>query len=616
MNLRNLLSPNKPKYEEIIDEANRTFCQIYEIPLDFNGRYYVEIDDDTKYLRVTIKENVSTTNEGNFDSFEFKNGQILSAFEIPENITISLFGRSYNLKDEFWNILDTIFFYTKVNMIEFPKENYDNFDTISKYVLHIKEYEAAIHVILEDKDDKASIYEDLEEFWNSIKSDIPEKYIRSTRLAAEFVAVAFGIRRAASHRRDKLVQVANETFFQMYDISLDFKGKNMITLNEEGKYYKILINENPKYEGEIVTKIKIINSRVFINNFPILTDLTFKLFGREYGLKEEYLSILYLIANTIKDGIIRIEKLNLDKFDSQINYKIELIRENEQSQGGFDIVFEDKDDKYEIEKTLNSFWETWSKEIPAEDIKDSKLISQFVVTTFGIWHNIQNRYGKIEAAAVESVYQLLNTTIDFKGRYIYLEITDAYELSVLIDEYPIEPTEIGTYFNISNGRPYFPNYAETENPSYYNIKLNISNNLFDVDEEYKAFGSIFASVVRNGKVIIYKKTIESVSNIIRLKCFVNSQNNEEYGSFEISLKYIEKSKWDIVKEGIAKFWVDVKTVLTEVNEGVKLVSEIVGNILGIRDKIVKKDDKKNVGSYLNSNIGITLLSNLLILIIL
>lgn len=210
----------------------------------------------------------------------------------------------------------------------------------------------------------------------------------------------------------------------------------------------------------------------------------------------------------------------------------------------------------------------------------------------------------------------MNSTIDFKGRYIYVEINNAYELSVLIDEFPLEPEEIGTYINISNGIPYFPNYAETKDKSYKNIKLNISNNLFDVDEEYKAFGSIFATVMRNGKVIIYNKTIETVSNIIRFKCFLYSQNNEEYGAFEISLKYIEKSKWDKVKEGISNFWDDVKKVLTEVNEGVKLVSEIVGNILGIREKIANKDGKKDAGSYLNSNIGIMLLTNLLIIIIL
>ena len=391
-------------------------------------------------------------------------------------------------------------------MIKFPKENFDKFDTISKYELHVRNNVGTIDVILEDKDDKVQLEEILEVFWDSVKDTLLDKYIQSTRLAAEFVSITFGVRRAVSNRREKLVQIANETFFELYNISLDFKGKNMITFNEDARYYKVLITEYPKYEGQIFTKIDIKNSRVFIPDFPIFSSLTFNIFGRTFNLKEEFLSIGYLLAPIIKDGSIRIEKMNLDKFDSQIIEKYELFRENEESQGGFEIIFEDKDDKREIERTLNNFWKTWSNQIPPESEKDAKLIAQFVVTNFGIWHSIQNRYDKIVSAAKDSLYQLLNsTTIDFKGRYVYAETNGIYELAILIDEYPLEPTDVGTYFNISNGRPIFPKITDK---SYSGVKLNISNNLFDVDEEYKAFGSIFAGAIRNGKVIIYKKTLK------------------------------------------------------------------------------------------------------------
>ena len=46
---------------------------------------------------------------------------------------------------------------------------------------------------------------------------------------------------------------------------------------------------------------------------------------------------------------------------------------------------------------------------------------------------------------------------------------------------------------------------------------------------------------------------------MRFKCFIYSQNKEEYGSFEVSLKNKEKSKWDKVKEGIKNFWESVKS---------------------------------------------------------
>ena len=616
MNLRNsgeMSSSKSPKYIKLTQEANETFYQLYEMQLDFKQRYYLEIEDETKYLRVVINENMTSTNKI-FNTFEFKNEQITSEFEIPENISITLFGRTFNLREEFNTIMNSIFRYTDIVQVKFPKENYDKFDTISKYELHVNNNIGTIDIILEDKDDKVSIEESLEVFWDSIKDLIPNEYIKNTRLAAEFVAVTFGIRRAVSNRREKLVQVANETFFQLYNISLDFKGKNMITYNENARYYKVLINEYPDYEGAFFKNISIRNSRVFFEDFPIFSSLTFQIFGRTFNLKEEFLSIAYLLAPVIKDGCIRIEQLNIDEFESQINVKFELFRENEESQGGFEVTFEDKDDRREIIKALNTFWKIWSEKIATHDVKDTKLIAQFVITTFGIWHNIQNRYDKITSAAKESLYQLLNTTIDFEGRYVYAETNGIYELYVLVDEFPVEPSDIGTSFNISDGRAIFPPNITEANIS--EIESNVFGDQFDVVEEYKIFGSVFAAGIRNGKVIIYKKNTDKVSNILRFKCFINSQYNEEYGAFEISLKYIEKTGWEKVKGFIKKFWDELKSALGEVNEGLKLVSEIAVNINSIKGTIMKilptpQNKTKSASSYLNYNIPLILLTNLL-----
>ena len=622
MNLRNsaeikeLQASKSDNYIKLTQEANETFYQLYEMQLDFKQRYFLEIDDDTKFLRVIINENMTQTNEV-FNTFEYKFEQT-SEFEIPENITITLFGRSYNLREEFWNILNSIFRYTGIIMVKFPKENYDSFDTISKYELHAKDNIGTIDIILEDKDDKISIEESLEVFWNNVKDSIPKEYIQNTRLAAEFVAVTFGIRRAVSKRREKLIQVSNETFFQLYNISLYFKGKNMITHNEDARYYRVLINEYPDYNSSISTKISIRNSRVFFEDFPIFSSLTFDIFGRTFNLKDEFFSILYLLAPIIKDGDFIIEKLSLDKFSSQINNKYELFRENEESQGGFEINFEDKDDKREIEKALNAFWQTWSEQIPSQDEKDAKLIAQYVITTFGIWHNIQNRYEKIISAAKESLYQLLNTTIDFKGRYIYGETNGIYELVVLIDEFPVEPTEVGTYFNISDGMPIFPNITNFKDQNYLETQSKIFGDQFDIEEEYKIFGSVFAAGIRNGRVVIFRKNTEKASNILRFKCFINSQYKEEYGSFEISLKYIEKSNWEKIKDCITNFWDGLKKVFIEVNEGVKLASEIATNINAIKGTIMnilptppKNPNSNSTSLYLNYNIPLILLTNLL-----
>ena len=154
--INNLLEAKSSYYTKLTQEANQTFYQLYELQLDFKDRYYIEIDDDTKYLRVLISENL-TTNDESFHTLEFKNEEILSESEIPENISITIFGRTFNLKEEFYNILKSIFHYTDVTMIKFPKENAEQFDTISKYELQVKNYIGSIDVILEDKDDKVSL---------------------------------------------------------------------------------------------------------------------------------------------------------------------------------------------------------------------------------------------------------------------------------------------------------------------------------------------------------------------------------------------------------------------------------------------------------------------------
>ena len=449
----------------------------------------------------------------------------------------------------------------------------------------------------------------MNDFWDSIQSKIPEEDIMSAMYSAELITVTFGIRRGIINRRNLLIQKAHETFYQVYNISLESNDKNMVSYNDDSKYYKVMIMEYPKYEELIYTNIAIKNGQIFLPEIPNFSLLTFELFGRTFNLREELLSISYLFSPIIEDGIIRIEKLDTEKFDSQITYKCELFRENEETQGGFSITFEDKDDKNEIENTLNNFWKTWSNKINKQYEGEIKLLAQYVVTTFGIWHNIANRYDKIIVRAKDTLYQLLNITIDFNGRHIYIERNEKYEMTILIDEYPVAPIDVETYINISNGRPYFPNI------NFSDVSIDISSNLFDVEEEYLDLGNIFASGMRNGKVIIYKKNTEKVSNIFRFKCFVYSQNNEEYGAFEISLAYKETSKVELVKSGIKKAWDWIKKSSKEFKEVLVTVTEAVGIFIGIKNQLISNSNSASSYSYLCSNIYIMILSYLLILII-
>ncbi len=82
--INNLLETKSAYYTKLTQEANQTFYQLYELQLDFNDRYYIEIDCDTKYLRVLISENLTANDDHSFHSLEFKNEQILSESEIQK----------------------------------------------------------------------------------------------------------------------------------------------------------------------------------------------------------------------------------------------------------------------------------------------------------------------------------------------------------------------------------------------------------------------------------------------------------------------------------------------------------------------------------------------------
>jgi len=616
--LRNISLINevkKPKsdlFKKLVETANQTFYLLYNIQLDFKDKNYIILEDETEYLRVILNENAP------FDTDTYiclapGEGKFFEKENLESNLIINIFGRNYNVENEIFYLYNSLITYTDaINICIYQQDRYSNYkpDSLIQYLLYLdKNRTQTIEIIAEDKNDKISIKQSLNDFWDSIQSKIPEEDIMSAMYSAELVTVTFGIRRGIINRRNLLIQKAHETFYQVYNISLESNDKNMVSYNDDSKYYKVMIMEYPKYEELIYTNIAIKNGQIFLPVIPNFSLLTFELFGRTFNLREELLSISYLFSPIIEDGIIRIEKLDTEKFDSQITYKCELFRENEETQGGFSITFEDKDDKNEIENTLNNFWKTWSEHINKQYEEETKLLAQFVVTTFGIWHNIANRYDKIIVRAKDILYQLLNITIDFNGRHIYTERNEKYEMTILIDEYPVAPIDVETYINISNGRPYFPNI------NFSDVSIDISSNLFDVEEEYLALGNIFASGMRNGKVIIYKKNTEKVSNIFRFKCFVYSQNNEEYGAFEISLAYKETSKVELVKIGIKKAWDWIKKSSKEFKEVLVTVTEAVGIFIGIKNQLISNSNSASSYSYLCSNIYIMILSYLLILII-
>ena len=475
-----------------------------------------------------------------------------------------IFGKTYNLYEEFKDITN-VFLRTFKEWekwgIEITKRNYDIFESHISYKISYltnisnEEYtNGSFAVTFEDKDDVPTIEETLNNFWDKYIADIPVEDEQKIKQISELVVNTLALWHTISNRRENLVETAVNTFKQLYNITIDFEDRNIVTVNDDIKYYKVLLEEYPNsYEGLYFTLIKIENKKISFADIP--SDLYIKIFGRSYNLKEEFESIIYLLAASIDNGEIILYKNDIKKFESETRYKCYLSQKNEEQKGAFVVSFEDKDDKLTIEETVETFWNSVVESIPERLKVDVRIISEFVVTTFGIWHHIANRYNKIIKAANNTLYQVYNISVNFNGRYVVTENTDKFFIRITIDEFPIIPANVETYFNITSGRVSFPEI--TYAPEY---KLEIFDKERDLEEEYRAIANMFAAGLNNGQVYIYKKNIEDKKSELKYKCFVNSESGDLYGAFEISIQ--DKEDEATIVEALKKYWEKIKNAIS------------------------------------------------------
>ena len=605
-NLRNLLlTAESDNYKKLAIAVNKTFYKLYNITIDSKDKNIITYEDIAKYYRIIINEyDDGPLEESNDNSILLQlNKNDLSFPNIPTiitNLTFDIFGRTYRLYDEYKamiNIFLGIFESWDSWVFKVYKRNMNKFEsqiTITFFCTDIDSINknGSFSITIEDKDDEIEIIDSLSSFWEKYREDIPTDYTKFVIIISEIIVNNLALKHNAINRREKLANSAIKLFHQLYNMSIDFNNLNVITHNDDMNYYKIILEEFPKpQDGLDFTVILIENGRFFIPDIP--KDLTFTIFGRSYNLKQEYEAILYTLAPAIYNGEIELYKNDINTFEPEIRYKCNLYREGEENLGLFHVIFEDKDDKLTIEETLETFWSTYKDKIPNELVVDVKIAAQFVVTTFGIWHNIANRYDKIVKAANNTLFQVFNITLDFNKRYVVTDDNEYYYIRITIDEFPEIPKDVATYFDINSGRATFPKIEFVPD-----VKFEIFEKSLDLEKEYKSIANMFAAGIRNGKVYIYQKDIDKKVTEIRFKSFVYSESGDTYGSFEISL--VDKNDKKTIEEALEEYWKKLTNIAESVLEKIKYISDFVGRVIGVKDEFIKKiSSSSSSSSYTN-----------------
>lgn len=352
-----------------------------------------------------------------------------------------------------------------------------------------------------------------------------------------------------------LTEAAKKTFYQLYNITIDFKDRNSVVFNDDNKYYKVLIDEYPEVPKEEQITFHLEKGKVIFNNISYPSEYTIKIFGRRYNIIKEFKVIANMIGAGFDNGKVIVYKRDINNFDSQITFKCFVNSENGDEYGAFGISIQDKEDMLIIEETLDSFWDNFENSIEEIYKNDIKIMAEFITVTYGCWHEIANRYNKLVKAATESIYQIYNISIDFRGRYMASYSNSDCYIKVIIDEYPAIPTDIDTYFNISKGKAIFPDISNISDVNFQYFDKNRN-----LDEEYKILANMFAAGFHNGRVLLYHRKITDASDKCetKFKCIVSSENGDEYGSFEITLEVKEPKKKSLLENIF-------DTVLTVIN---------------------------------------------------
>ena len=168
-----------------------------------------------------------------------------------------------------------------------------------------------------------------------------------------------------------LVKAAQETFYQLYNTTINFANRYDVQINDSIKRIRVYVDEYDPIIPEVEdnTRFEVINGKPKIDDIlkelMILDNDTYKndadlvIFGNKFNVREEFKLLANKIAAGFDNGAVLIYQIQTDS-TYQVRYKCFVCNskceKEEDVYGAFEIIQEDKNDSKEIvEKSKNWF---------------------------------------------------------------------------------------------------------------------------------------------------------------------------------------------------------------------------------------------------------------------
>lgn len=189
-------------------------------------------------------------------------------------------------------------------------------------------------------------------------------------------------------------------------------------------------------------------------------------------------------------------------------------------------------------------------------------------------------------AATKAVELLFDLKIDFKEKLVGKIENKYHKIEVaLYDDQDIPTNEEKFRFEISNYSPIIPEMK-------MNLpKINVNTESFDIQEKYKIMANSIASSYKNGFSIYYLKSGKGIVSSCRYKCYVNGDNGESVGSFEISL--MDKNDYEKLEDAFKDWYEKNKD-----NTYVKQYEPIILGVLSFCGIVKDIINPPNLSSFL------------------
>jgi L-rhamnose mutarotase len=212
-----------------------------------------------------------------------------------------------------------------------------------------------------------------------------------------------------------LIDAANQTFYQMYNLTLNFRDRYEAMVNDSQKRLRVIVDE---YDPLIPPSSPNVTFTV-LNGKPPLNDIlkdlsnlyeindtdlnSMEIFGNYFNIIEEFKLLSNQIAAGFDYGTVIIYKPTFTVV-AQVRYKCFITDKDGVEYGSFEIIQEDKNDKQEVKEVTESWWNKVEKF--ADKLKDVKDVIQtvggVVSSAIGIFEICKNAYDKYKTPKNET----------------------------------------------------------------------------------------------------------------------------------------------------------------------------------------------------------------------